>query len=76
MHGKGMLPRAQTMTSYQPRKAEEGEKVVEVVKPRAAGSFDFGDHGGGAACETLGAGAVDPLDVGMLGNLWQRMQLR
>ena len=43
----------QTTTTYQPRKTEEGEEVVEVVELRTPGSFDFGDHGGDAACETL-----------------------
>jgi len=33
--------------------------------------------GGGAGCETLGAGTVDPFDaVSMLANLWQQMQVR
>jgi len=41
------------------------------------GSFDFGDQGGGAGRETPGAGTVDPFDaVGMLANLWRRMQVR
>ncbi len=71
-----MQPRARTTTTYQPRKTEEGEEVVEVVELRPPGSFDFGDHGGDAARETLGAGTVDPLDVGMFGNLWRRMQLK
>jgi len=55
---------------------EEGEEVVEVVGLRTPGSFDFGDHGGDAARETPSAGTVNPLDVGMLGNLRRRMQLR
>jgi len=72
-----MQPRTQMTTTYQPRKTEEVEEVVGVVELRTPGSFDFGDHGGGgAARETLGAGTVDPLDVGMLENLWWRNQLR
>ena len=41
-------------------------------------SFDlFRDHDGGDAREIPSAGTVDPFDaVGMLGDLWLRMQLR
>ena len=35
---------------------EEGEEEL-----RIPGSFDFGDQGGGAGCETPGAGTVDPI---------------
>ncbi len=45
----------------------EGEEVEEEV------AFEFEDHDSGAAR----AGTVDPFDgVGMLGNLWRRMQVR
>jgi len=68
-------PRAQTTPASQPpRKAEEDEdeeeEEEEEVELRIPGSFDFGNRGGAAAGET-------PFDaVAMLGNLWQRMQLR
>jgi len=67
-------PQAQTtMTASQPRNMEEDEEE----ELRMPGSFDFGDQGGGTAGEAPGAGTVDPFDaVGMLGNLWQRMQVR
>ena len=45
-------------TVSQLRKTEEEE--VELRMPR---SFDFGDHGGGAARETPGARTVDPFDA-------------
>jgi hypothetical protein len=45
----------------------------EEVELRMPGSFDFENHDSGVAR----AGTVDPLDaVGMLGNLWRRMQVR
>ncbi len=41
------------------------------------GLSTFGDHSDVTAGETPRAGwYVDPLDVGMLGNLWLWMQLR
>jgi len=53
---------------------EDGDEEVELRMP---GSFDFGDQGGGAARETPGASTVDSFDaVGMLWNLWWRMQVR
>jgi hypothetical protein len=53
------------------RRAEEDE--VEEVELRLPGLFDFEDHDSGAAR----AGTVDRFDaVGMLGNLWWRMQVR
>ena len=52
------------------RRAEEED---EEDGPCMPGSFDFEDHDNGAAR----ASTVDPLDaVGMLGNLWRRMQVR
>ena len=51
---------------------EDGDEdeEVELLMP---GSSDFEDHDSGAAR----AGAVDSFDaVGMLGNLWRRMQVR
>jgi len=52
---------------------EEVEEEVEEVEVRMPGSFEFEDHNTGAAH----AGTVDPFDaVGMLGNLWRRMQVR
>ena len=73
---EGGAPRAQTTTAYRPRKTEEEEEDDE-VDLRVPGSFDFGNQGGGAGCETPGAGTVDPFDaVGMLANLWRRMQVR
>ena len=66
----------------QPHNTQEDEEdevvVVEEVELRMPGCFDFGfADPGGAARETPGAGTVDPFDaVGMLGNLWRRMQVR
>ena len=57
------------------RRAErdEGEEEGEEVELHMPGSFEFEDHDGGAAR----AGTVDRFDaVGMLGNLWRRMQVR
>jgi len=76
---EGNAPRAQTTTTAsQPRNMEEDEEDEEEEELRMPGSFDFGDQGGGAAAgETPGAGTVDPFDaVGMLSNLWRRMQVR
>ena len=53
------------------RRAEREE--VEEVELRMPGSFEFEDHDTGAER----AGNVDRFDaVGMLGNLWRRMQVR
>jgi len=75
---EGDAPRAQTTTAAsQPRSMEEDEEDEEEEELRIPGSFDFGDQGGGAGRETPGAGTVDPFDaVGMLANLWRRMQVR
>jgi len=74
---EGDTPRVQTMTASQPCNMEEGEEDEEEEKLHIPGSFDFGDQGGGAGCETPGAGTVDPFDaIGMLANLWRRMQVR
>ena len=57
------------------RRAEgdEDEEEDEEVELRMPGSFQFEDHDNGAAR----AGTVDRFDaVGMLGNLWRRMQVR
>ena len=57
------------------RRAEgdEDEEEDEEVELRVPGSFEFEDRDSGAAR----AGAVDSFDaVGMLGNLWRRMQVR
>ncbi len=57
------------------RRAEgdEDEEEDEEDELRMPGSFEFEDHDSGAAR----AGTVDPFDgVGMLGNLWLRMQVR
>ena len=52
---------------------EEDEEEDEEVELRMPGSFDFANHDSGAAR----VGTVDPFDaVGMLGNLWRRMQVR
>jgi len=78
---EGDGPRAQTMTTTtttasQPRNMEEDEEEEEEEELRMPRSFDFGDQGGGAVGETPGASTVDPFDaVGMLGNLWRRMQV-
>ena len=74
--------RATTMTAMsQPRNTQEDDEdeEEEEVELRMPGSFDFGDHGGGGAGArgTPGADTVDPFDaVGVLGNLWRRMQVR
>ena len=59
----------------QPRNTLEDEEEVELRMP---GSLDFGfADPGGAAHETPGVGTVDPFDaVGVLRNLWRRMQVR
>jgi len=52
------------------RDEDEDDEEVELRMP---GSLDFEDHNSGPAR----AGTVDPFDaVGMLGNLWWRMQVR
>jgi hypothetical protein len=52
---------------------DEDEGEDEEVELRILGSFDFENHDSGATR----AGAVDSFDaVGMLGNLWRRMQVR
>jgi len=75
---EGDAPRAQTTAAAsQPRNMEEEEEDEEEEELRIPGSFDFGDQGGGAGRETPGEGTVDPFDaVGMLANLWRRMQVR
>jgi len=78
---KGDAPRAQTNpAAFEPRKTEEEEEEEddeEEVELRIPGSFSFENVGGGAAPAAGGAGTDDPFDaVGMLGNLWRRMQLR
>lgn len=54
--------------------ALESEKLL--VELRMPGSFDFGDRSSPAA-RLAGVGTIDLFDaVGMLGNLWRRMQMR
>lgn len=54
--------------------ALEAEKLL--VELRMRGSFDFGDRGNGVARQA-GVGTIDLFDaIGMLGNLWRRMQMR
>ena len=81
--GVAPAPRTQATTTAaamsQPRNMQEDEEdeEEEEVELRMPGSFDFGDHGGGVVRETPGADTVDPFDaVGVLGNLWRRMQVR
>ena len=67
-------PGAHTATSFQPR--GRVDDVDEEEEMRMLGSFDLGDHGNSVAREA-GARNVDLFDaVGMLGNLWRRVQLR
>ena len=80
---EGDAPCAQTTTAAsQPRimeedEEDEGEGEGEGEELRMPGSFDFGDQGGGAVREAPGVGTVDPFDaVGVLANLWRRMQVR
>ena len=75
---EGDAPCAQTTAASQLRNTEEDEKDDdEEEELHMPGSFDFGDQGGGAARETPGASTVDPFDaVGVLANLWRRMQVR
>jgi hypothetical protein len=71
--------RATTAAASRPRNTQEDEEdgEEEEVELRMPGSFAFGDHGGGGARRTPGADTVDPFDaVGVLGNLWRRMQVR
>ena len=68
---EGDGPRSQKTTASQPRKTEEEGGRGGATYAEA---FDFGDHGDVAARETLCTG--DLLDVGTLGKLWRRMQLR
>jgi len=72
----GDTPHTQTTPASQPCKTEGGcgdDEDKEVL--RIPGSLDFESHSGGAACGT-GAVTIDPFGaVGMLGNLWWRMQL-
>ena len=79
----GDAPRAQSdPTAFRPRKMEEedeDEDEDDEVELRIPGSFSFENVGGGAAQDAGGAGAADlgSFDaVGMLGDLWRRMQLR
>ena len=58
MAREGDVSCAEMTTVSQLRKTEEEE--VELRIPR---SFDYGDHGGGAAHETPGARTVDPFDA-------------
>ena len=60
------------------RNSQEDEEGEEEVELRMPGSFDFGfADPGGAACETPGAGTVDPFDaVGVPGNPRRRMEAR
>ena len=52
---------------------DEDEEEDEEDELRMPGSFDFENHDSGATR----AGTVDSFDaVGMLGNLWRRMQVR
>jgi UDP-N-acetylmuramyl tripeptide synthase len=75
-------PRAQTSsTAFEPRKAEEeeDEEDDEEFELRMPGSFDLGNSGAAAPATGAAGGpaTVDPLDVvGVLGNVWRRMQLR
>jgi len=75
---EGDAPHAQmTAAASQLCNMEEEDEDEEEEELCIPGSFVFGDQGGGAGRETLGAGTVDPFDaVGMLANLWQRMQVR
>lgn len=55
---------------------EDEDENEDVMLRRIPGSFDFESHGGGSNGDAAGT-AMDPYDaVTMLGNLWQRMQLR
>jgi hypothetical protein len=77
----GDAPRAQASpAAFEPRKVEEEEEEEdddEEVELRIPGSFSFENVGGGAAQAAGDAGTADAIDaVGLLGNLWRRMQLR
>ena len=74
---EGDAPCVQTTAASQPRNMEEDKKDEEEEELCMSGSFNFGDQGGGAGRETPGAGTVDPFDaIGMLANLWWRMQVK
>ena len=68
-----------TAMASQPRNmlGDEEDEEKEEVELRMPGSFDFGFASpGGMARETLGVETTDPIDaVGVLGNLWWRMQV-
>jgi len=49
---EGGAPHAQMTMAYPPRKTEEEEEDDDEVELRIPRSFDFGDHGDGAAHET------------------------
>jgi hypothetical protein len=74
---KGDEPRTQTNpAAFQPCKTEE-EVDDEEVELQIPGSFSFENVGGGVAQGAGGAGTDDPFDaVGMLGNVWRRIQMR
>jgi len=55
---EGDAPRAQTATASQPRNMEEEDEDEEEEELHIPGSFDFGDHGGGAARGMPGVATV------------------
>ena len=79
---KGDARHVQTSpTVFEPCKAEEeeDEEEDEESELRMPGSFDLGNSGAAAPATGAAGGpaTVDPLDVvGVLGNVWRRMQLR
>ena len=66
-------PGAITKRAGEAHVASKRRAEVDEVELRMLGSFEFEDHDSGAAR----AGTVGAFDaVGMLGNLWRRMQVR
>jgi len=58
-------------------KPTEDDDDDDEVELRIPGSFDLGDAGGGGAGAGIHAGTASPCDtVGVLENLWRRMQLK
>jgi hypothetical protein len=58
---------------------KEDEEDDEELELRMPGSFDLGNNGAAAPATGAAGGpaTVEPLDVvGVLGNVWRRMQLR
>ena len=75
--GDALVPRAQAAASQQHNVQGDEEEEEEELRMPGSFDFDFADHGASGARGTPGAETTDPFDaVGVLGNLWWRMQVR